>query len=123
VLPSRAELFVLTADLILIVLLQARFPQARRPRAAQPRRAVCSDCRSDFNRAAAAAVCVCCRRDFLKPGGLVLPSRAELFVSGVEDREALSQAKAAWDVPVAGLSLSSAMLQVSRRGRVGAACV
>ncbi len=55
------------------------------------------------------------RRDLLKPGGLVLPSRAELFVSGIEDREALATAKAAWDVPVGGLTLAPAMLQVSTR--------
>ncbi|KAF5836875.1 S-adenosyl-L-methionine-dependent methyltransferase [Dunaliella salina] len=58
------------------------------------------------------------RRDLLKPGGLVLPSRAELFVSGIEDREALAAAKAAWDVPVAGLTLAPAMMQVVRHPRV-----
>jgi len=58
------------------------------------------------------------RRDLLKPDGLVLPSRVELFVSGIEDREALAAAKAAWDVPVAGLSLAPAMMQVVRHPRV-----
>jgi hypothetical protein len=36
------------------------------------------------------------RRDLLKPGGLVAPDRAELFVAGVDDRDFLLEAKEQW---------------------------
>jgi hypothetical protein len=47
----------------------------------------------------------------LKPGGLVLPDIADLYVAGIDDRDHLSVCKQQWE-SVAGFDMSAAMSQV-----------
>lgn len=56
-----------------------------------------------------------CRQQLLKPGGLVLPSSAELCVVGIEDREHLVAKKQQWD-NMAGLDMGAVMAQVCGSG-------
>ncbi|KAL6761329.1 S-adenosyl-L-methionine-dependent methyltransferase [Haematococcus lacustris] len=54
----------------------------------------------------------------LKPGGLILPSRAEIFVGGIEDRDALAASKRQWERGFATrLDLSAAMAGIVGRPR------
>ncbi|KAJ9532740.1 hypothetical protein QJQ45_010830 [Haematococcus lacustris] len=56
----------------------------------------------------------------LKPGGLILPSRAEIFVGGIEDRDALAASKRQWERGFATrLDLSAAMAGIVGRPRCG----
>ncbi|GLC33953.1 hypothetical protein PLESTB_000822100 [Pleodorina starrii] len=53
---------------------------------------------------------------WLRPGGLVLPDRVTLWAAGLEDREALQEAKESWS-RVAGLDMSAALAQVIKHPR------
>lgn len=57
------------------------------------------------------------RKRFLKPGGLVLPDEAELFVAGIDDRDYLMDSKQQWQ-SVAGFDMTSAMVQVAKTPRL-----
>ncbi|KXZ54986.1 hypothetical protein GPECTOR_3g151 [Gonium pectorale] len=57
---------------------------------------------------------------WLRPGGLVLPDTASLWAVGLEDREALQDAKKTWG-SVAGVDMTAALAQVIQHPRLDAA--
>ncbi|GAX72983.1 hypothetical protein CEUSTIGMA_g435.t1 [Chlamydomonas eustigma] len=57
------------------------------------------------------------KRTLLKPGGIVLPDIADLYVAGIDDRDHLSTCKQQWE-SVAGFDMSAAMSQVVRHARL-----
>ncbi|GIL60444.1 hypothetical protein Vafri_15030 [Volvox africanus] len=55
-------------------------------------------------------------KKWLRPGGVVLPDRVSLWAAGLEDREALQEAKESWS-RVAGFDMSMALTQVIKHPR------
>ncbi|EFJ40775.1 hypothetical protein VOLCADRAFT_99370 [Volvox carteri f. nagariensis] len=55
-------------------------------------------------------------KKWLRPGGVVLPDRVSLWAAGLEDRDALQEAKESWS-RVAGLDMSAALSQVIKHPR------
>ncbi|KAG2496476.1 hypothetical protein HYH03_005302 [Edaphochlamys debaryana] len=53
---------------------------------------------------------------WLRPGGMVLPDRVSLWAAGLEDRDALQDAKESWS-RVGGLDMSAALAQVIKHPR------
>ncbi|GIL85408.1 hypothetical protein Vretimale_10629 [Volvox reticuliferus] len=55
-------------------------------------------------------------KKWLRPGGVVLPDQVSLWAAGLEDREALQEAKESWS-RVAGFDMSMALTQVIKHPR------